>query len=1001
MEGTGLRPGRRALLTAAALVLALVAAGAALGHFWLPGFLRAQAITHAKQAWGRDLTIGAVELDPFRLRLEVRDVALPDADGRPLFGLRRGLVDLELASLWQRAIVLREVRLEEPAARLVRRADGRFNVLDLLPPSRPKPHQDAPAPELRLQALRLSGGRIELRDESRQPAALEQRLQDVALELDGFSTRREGGRFALRATAASGGRLQASGDLALAPQLRSGGELTLSGLELPPLTPWLGDAAPVVPRSGTLELGARWRVAGVAPLRLELTVPRATLSGLVLRLPGATEDAVRLPRTELEELSVALPERRIAARRLRVEAAAVRAALGRDGRLDLLGLLPVGPAGPAGPARPARPAEDAPLRLELAELDLGLASLDLEDRRSARPRSARIAPLAVLARGLANDASREIELKLDAGILPGGRLALQGRLTPRPLAAVIEVDAQSLPLTIAAPYLADQAALSLRAGRFGTRGRLLLGAPAGAAAGPAATAAPGGRLPLVYEGSAGLDEVLLHESRGGSELLALRRVQAQGLRLALEPSRLDLRSVIVEGPRSRVRIAPDGSLNFAALRSPPDPNAPSAAPAALPPSGTRTAAAPQPRPPGAAAGSRDDPFPVRIGEVRIRQGTLDFADDSIEPRFAARIQQLQGRLAGLSSARDSRATVALQGEVGPFAPVAIEGRIEPFAFDRFTDIAMRFENISLPVFNPYSGRHAGFSIQRGKLDTNLRYEIEQRRLRASHKVRIAQLEWGEATAGREAAGLPVRFATALLKDRDGIIELDLPVTGTLDDPEFRIGPIVWKLIGNLIVKVVSAPFTALASLFKGSEEAQFVEFAPGSAALEPEAASRLAELGRALAAKPGLSIDVPLAPGLPLDRAALAEARLAELIERAPENARGGAAPGRVPFATLPLAERVAILQAVLARLGRAAPGAPAAAAETDGQAQLQALTRAAREAMEVSPAELEAVSRDRAAAVQAALLQGTGLAPQRVFIVAPGKALDAGTRVRLELTLK
>ncbi len=159
--------------------------------------------------------------------------------------------------------------------------------------------------------------------------------------------------------------------------------------------------------------------------------------------------------------------------------------------------------------------------------------------------------------------------------------------------------------------------------------------------------------------------------------------------------------------------------------------------------------------------------------------------------------------------------------------MTIAGEIQIFAFDRHTDIGMKFENIPLPIFNPYSGRFAGYNIAKGSLTTDLQYLIEDRKLDAKHHIRIDQLEWGEATESKEAVPLPIKLATSLLKDVDGVIDLDVPVTGTLDDPKFRIGPIVWQIIKNILVKAVTAPFRLLGSLFKGAEDAQFVAVRAG------------------------------------------------------------------------------------------------------------------------------------------------------------------------------
>ncbi len=156
---------------------------------------------------------------------------------------------------------------------------------------------------------------------------------------------------------------------------------------------------------------------------------------------------------------------------------------------------------------------------------------------------------------------------------------------------------------------------------------------------------------------------------------------------------------------------------------------------------------------------------------------MDFSDFSVRPNFAAAVQSLGGSIKGLSTDPNSRATVQLAGNVGEFSPVHIDGTVQPFAYDRYTDIGLKFENISLPIFNPYSGEFAGYNIAKGKLTTDLHYTIEARKLNAQHKIRIDQLEWGEATATKGEATLPVKFATSLLKDADGVISLDIPVDG--------------------------------------------------------------------------------------------------------------------------------------------------------------------------------------------------------------------------------
>jgi hypothetical protein len=370
---------------------------------------------------------------------------------------------------------------------------------------------------------------------------------------------------------------------------------------------------------------------------------------------------------------------------------------------------------------------------------------------------------------------------------------------------------------------------------------------------------------------------------------------------------------------------------------------------------------------------------------------------------------------GVSSNPNAHAKIDLKGKVGEFSPVTISGEIQAFAYDRFTDVALKFENISLPVFNPYSGRFAGYNIAKGMLTTQLQYQIVDRKLNAKHHIRIDQLEWGEATASKEAVPLPIKFATSLLKDVNGVIDLDVPVTGTLDDPKFSIGPIVWKIIKNILVKAVTAPFRMLGSLFKGGEDAQFVEFAPGDATLTATAAVRLAALAKGLAQKPELKLDIPIGTVAELDQPALIQRRY-ELEREAAmkrvlkKKAMRDGAP--VPFETLEPDDQVAVLKDLVSQLRGAPAKLPEPPARAEGQSRKDAkaaetqaaidyLQSEAQSAITVGEGDIETLSQARATTVQSALLESGELDPARVFMARSDKVTAQNGKVRLELSLK
>jgi uncharacterized protein involved in outer membrane biogenesis len=907
-----------------------------------------------------------VRVQPFALSLELKELSLPDADGQPMLGFKRLFVDAELASLWRGAIVLREMALDEPAVRAVLRADGRLNLADLVPPADATPAPaDSEPPPLQIDALRVSAGTLDYIDSGRTPAPLTRRLAPVNLALNDFrtsattsaKTSAEGGGFELSARSTAGEQLQWKGRLAIAPAFSSQGEFRLSSLQLPALAELLGDVLPLPPasiRSGTLGLEGRYEMAlpaGRAPA-LKLQLPRIALDDVALRAPGESTDWVTLPSLVVADSSLALAERRVAIGSAVVRGLRVKAWLDGEGGLNLQRLVPARPTAPTAPAAPA-PAASAPAwNVQFADMQLTEAHIEFEDRLRPPTKRYLIAPLSLRVQGAGSDLAKPLQVQAEAQLNERARFKASGSVTPAPLAATLQLGLQGAELMWAQPYIQPHADLGIEGGRLSASGTLNL-RPTATAAAPA----------LAFVGALQVDGFKSIDRLQGEALASFERLELQGLRVQHGPDALAIDRVLVRRPYARLSISRDRVFNVAAVLSPAR-----SASASTPPA----SAAPAPAPAASATNTQaSEPFPIRIRELRIDEGRLNFADASIEPNFAAEIQALGGTVSGLSSDSRARATVALAGQVDEFAPVRIGGTVQPFAYDHFTDLRLEFKNISLPVFNPYSGRFAGYNISKGKLDTTLHYQLRERKLEAAHKIRIDQLEWGAATPDQGAATLPIRFATSLLKDRRGVIELDVPVSGTLDDPQFRIGPIVWQIIKNLLTKAVTAPFALLGSLFSEAQDAQFVDFAPGDATLDAAAAARLKALAKALADKPELRLDIPIGQIAEVDRPGLAARKT------------GVAAPGSAaPAAT-------------------AAPSAQSAAAAAAAPSPAAAASAAAGAAAAITDAELQALARERAAAVQRALLTDTGLAPERVFVTESGKVSAQGGSVRFELGLK
>ncbi|MFL6600030.1 MAG: DUF748 domain-containing protein [Steroidobacteraceae bacterium] len=485
--------------------------------------------------------------------------------------------------------------------------------------------------------------------------------------------------------------------------------------------------------------------------------------------------------------------------------------------------------------------------------------------------------------------------------------------------------------------------------------------------------------------------------------------------------------------------------------SPPTAATATAAPAtpgasAADPAGRATSKRHRAKSPPAAAPSNDSAIAIAVDAIDIQDGSANYADLWIQPHFAVGIQTLNGSIRGLSSNPRSSAKVELKGKVDRYAPIHIWGETNPLAATTHSDIRMNFKGVELTSVTPYSGRFAGYKIEKGKLSVDIDYKIEDRQLTAAHKFVIDQLELGERVESPDAINLPLKIAVALLKDRNGVIDVDLPVTGSLDDPQFKIGPLIWKAVANLLVKVATAPFALLGRLFGGGEQMNYIDFKPGSAVLEPAERDKLVALVKALKEKEKLQLDVPLTFSPDVDGPGLAAAQLNMRLlalnqdqaagnkrgkARAKTNTttdppRGGASddpksptsalldepPPSDPAVTDP-AQRYRLLLALYrAELGKNTPlpdtaqAIEAAGKKKDPQPDYSAanaeLEAALLQKTPVPDNQLQILGKHRARAIQDVLLVGTDIDPSRVFVIgsAPTGAAEKD-KVRVELGLK
>ncbi|HWK85568.1 MAG TPA: DUF748 domain-containing protein, partial [Caldimonas sp.] len=346
------------------------------------------------------------------------------------------------------------------------------------------------------------------------------------------------------------------------------------------------------------------------------------------------------------------------------------------------------------------------------------------------------------------------------------------------------------------------------------------------------------------------------------------------------------------------------------------------------------------------------------------------------------------------------ADLSLSGRVEGTASLEISGKVNPLAKPLALDLQAKVRDLELPPLSPYAIKYAGYGIERGKMSVDLAYLVKpDGQLTASNRIVLNQLAFGDKVEGATAS-LPVKLAVALLTDRHGVIDLDLPVSGSINDPQFSLGAVIWKVVTNLIVKAVTAPFALLASALegRGGGELSNVEFAAGTATLSPEAKAGLDKLAKALADRPALTLTVSGESRLEVERDAWKRERLQQAVRS--EKRRQAIAGGAAADAEVTVGEREysALLKEVYKRADIVKPKNIFGLAKDLPPAEMEALLLAS---INVGDEAMQQLAVRRAVAVRD-YLASKELPTSRLFLGAPKTVHDdaAAWKPRADLAL-
>ncbi|MYM97531.1 DUF748 domain-containing protein [Rugamonas sp. FT81W] len=591
---------------------------------------------------------------------------------------------------------------------------------------------------------------------------------------------------------------------------------------------------------------------------LKLNIADAAFSLDNLALSSGAMTPLKLAQLGFEGGEIDLAAHRASLGRLHFDGGQLDLSRDSKGRFRFLDTFPKAGSGAQPPARNA-PAS-APWTANIKTVEFNMFGARYDDASSGIKGNLQDFNLKL------TDASTDLKkpLAFDGAVAlrEGGQLTAKGKVVPSTGAVDTDLKLTKLAIAPVQPLLSKYVKLKIADGSISGQGRLHTGA--------GGKADPG----LRYDGSLEVAELALNEE-DNDRFAHWKSVRADKLAFGLSPDLLDVAELRVIEPDATLIIENDRSFNAQRLLV-TQPAAP--APAAKP----------------AAAAPAAEPFPVKVRRVRFENAKLAFTDLSLRPQFSAKIYELGGVITGLSSRRDGSSQIELDGRVDDYGLARIRGKLNPFVPADNTDINVVFKNVDMVSASPYSMKFAGYKIAQGKISLDLEYKVAKGQLEGNNHIVLDNLTLGERIDSPDALKLPLELALAILKDSDGRIDLGVPVSGNMNDPQFSYGSVVWKAIGNIMSKIVTSPFRALGNLFGISgDKLEAIDFDPGSDTLLPPEREKLKQVAQILAKKAQLKLSVPGQYSEQADGAALrAQALRRVVLARADIKLAAGEQPG-------------------------------------------------------------------------------------------------------------
>lgn len=821
------------------------------GFILLPKVINSQLVKQVELNLGWQTEIGKVAFNPYTFTLVIDNVVIKNDQGEKVFSFEQYITDFELRSIIESAFTFAKVELRAPSLNLVIDKNGLSNFQQAFQTQSAKLAEDKPIAEtdsslvkLLFDNIAVSDGIINIVDHS-QLNTLEYIIDPLNFKLKSFSTNtKDTGDYQLNIDLGQGQTVAWTGTLGLAP-LRSTGSISMVDIQTNKLWEYAAQQTPYNLLHGIVKVDAnyRFRMINDKP-EFDLFDSIIQLRDLKIARKQEQSSFIDIKTVKIGTVAFNLTKQDLQIAEIEVDAIDLQIERNKQGKLSF--------EQPSENTQTStKSASKNEFKWSVGRIKINDSQIHLIDKLPSTAAQFDIHNINLQLSELNQDLTHALPFSIAYQVDDSDENSIKGQVSPSPLNLNATVNLKKLALNTLQPYISDIAKVNLEEGKLSVAGAVSLALDAQ------------GEVHGDFEGDIHVQDFNTTDQILKQRLVGWQQLIIEPIKINFNPLSIAIDKIDFLKPYSRVVITKDRSVNFAQLMV-EHKKGPS-----LVEQNKQTIGK-----------DKQPPLALTINEITLTEGNAYFADLSLIPAFATSIQSIDGKISGLSANNLERADVNITGTVDDYGKMLVEGKINPLSGDLYTDINAEFEKIELATLTPYSGRYAGYVIDKGKLSLSLNYKIAHRKMIGKNRLILDQFELGSSVKSDEALDLPIKLAIALFKDSNGIIDISLPTRGDLDSPDFEIGGLILKAFLNVMTKAVTSPFSMIANLV-GTDNQQLnaIAFDFGRKNLTPAQQTDLAALAKILINRPQLILEIHAVVDKEKDGFALKQQQLTEQLK--------------------------------------------------------------------------------------------------------------------------